>query len=228
MNQPLFKSFSGFSLAVVLGVPLMGASGNGCSGEYTNNGTSSAWPTGIVPTPAATALPMSCEWLASDNCWKKTVAKVVACTGDFAQRGTFDTDREACSYSSGATWEFGGAIGTPGSGTTQFEAVDWRLVSASQQTCATGKILGIGETILDVGGDVTYFQNPSLTSFRVTCSDGTTYGNDIAGSCSDIGAQWLAHKTPGVLMTCQGDKKTCDLGLWGGPSGEAKITTCGW
>lgn len=89
----------------------------------------------------------------------------------------------------------------------------------------TGKILGIGKTLLDVDGDVAVFENPTLTTFHVTCSDGTTYGNDQPGTCETFGQKYLAHETPGVLWTCTTHE--CKLSLWGGEAGETPVTTCG-
>ena len=208
--------------------PLLGAKGKGCAAEYTNNGSSSSWDTGEIPDQVGEVQPMTCEWLKSDNCWTKVVNKVKACAGEMTESGVFSEERTQCDYESGAKWQLGGAIGTPASTTTQFEAVDWRLITSDGDTCATGKIVGVGKHILDVDGEVVYFESQSLTTYHLVCPDGKTYGNDVEGTCDSFGLEWLTHDTPGVLMTCHGDTKECDLGLWAGENGEATVARCGW
>jgi hypothetical protein len=70
------------------------------------------------------------------------------------------------------------------------------------------------------------FENPSLTTYRVTCPDGKTYGNDVPGTSSTFGATWLAKKAPGVVLACNGSEKDCKLELWGTSSGAATLAVC--
>jgi hypothetical protein len=140
--------------------------------------------------------------------------------------GSFNDARDACEYTSGARWEFGGALGTPAEGSTQFPVTNWRLLEPGGNACMTGKILGVGRTVLDVEGDVVLFENPSLTTYRITCPDGSTYGNDQPGTCEDFGLRYLDHETPGVYLACDGSEERCQLDLWGTTTGEENVTTC--
>jgi hypothetical protein len=204
----------------------MGAKGNGCAAEYSpGDGSSATWPTAPVPTPEATTRPMTEAWLTGDNCWKQLVAEATACASDVkGVAGTFDPDRSSCSYASSAELELGGPISTPASGTTLYEATDFRLRNGAGKTCATGKILGVGRTILDVGGKTALLESLTLTKFRLTCPDGKSYGNEVPGTSPNYGLDWLAHRTPGVLLSCT--KEQCKLALWGGPTGEVDLAIC--
>lgn len=204
----------------------MGAKGNGCAAEYSpGDGSSAAWPTGPVPTPETTPRPITQEWLDGDNCWKQLVAEAQACAGETrASVGSFDPDREQCSFKGGAELELGGPISTPASGTTLYEATNWRIVDGKGKTCATGKILGVGRSIVDVGGKTALLESLTLTKFQLTCPDGKTYGNELPGTSPNYGLSWLAHRTPGVLLSCT--KEQCKLDLWGGPAGEVNLATC--
>jgi len=204
----------------------MGAKGNGCAVEYSpGDGSSSEWATGPIPTPETTTRPMSQEWLDSDNCWKQMVAEAQTCAAETrASVGTFDSDRETCSFKGGAEVELAGPISTPGSGTTLFEATDWKITDGKGSVCATHKILGLGKSIVDVRGKVALFESLSITKFRVTCPDGKTYGNEVPGTSASFGLSWLAHRTPGALISCT--KEQCKLDLWGGAAGETNLATC--
>jgi hypothetical protein len=214
----------------VLGALSMGAKGGGgCSADYApGDGSSKSWPTGPLPTVDANIQPMSCEWLDGDNCWKRFVAKAKACEALVASEGTFATDRASCGYASGAEWEFSGALDTPAKGSTQFPIADWRILEPGGATaCITGKILGVGKTLLDIDGEVVLFESPTVTSYHLTCSDGTTWGSDQPGTCKDFGARYLAHETPGLLWTCDGSANECTISFWGTDQGDEQITKCG-
>lgn len=208
-------------------VATLSIAAKGCGVEYVpGNGSSADWPTGDVPTASAVIEPMTCEWLESNNCWKQLVAEANACADLVEAGGVFDDRRQVCSYVNGATWELGGSISEPGADTVLFPATDWRIVDDGGDACMTGKILGVGRTIIDVEGEVALFESPTLTTYHLTCPDGVTYGNDQPGTCADFGARYLAHETPGVLLACDGATSSCELSLWGGASGERSVTTC--
>ena len=213
---PLILSFGYLSLGA-----------KGCGTEYDpGDGSSKDWATGPVPTSSGIVAPMTCEWLESDNCWKAFAARASACQPAVSAAGQFDNDRQVCSYGSGATWELGGSISAPGNDTILFPATDWRIVESGEDSCMTGKILGLGRTLIDIDGEVSVFENPTLTTYHVTCPDGTTYGNDQPGTCEDFGSRYLAHTVPGVLLACDGGTDDCALSLWGTDHGEELVTRC--
>lgn len=251
--------------AAALGLVSVGAKGGGCSAELADDGSSDAWPTAPAPMPG-TPKPMTCAFLQQDNCWKRLVTKAATCAGDVKADGRFSEDRRSCAAPSAARLELGGAVNTPAPGNTSVIGTDWRILDAQGGTCATGKIHGIGRTLIDVGGEVATFESVSLLEYRVTCPDGSTYTNEGAPSedadagapdvdasstgdagtppppskvtdsgaitdervCPTFGLEYLAKRAPGVLLSCSGTPKTCDLELWGGETGATSIAHCSW
>jgi hypothetical protein len=234
------------SLAIGSLLFLLAAKGDGgCGVQYQpGDGTSATWDSGTVPTPNARPEPMTCSWLEGNNCWKRLVTKGLQCAEGVSTRGTFAADRKSCTYPGKGTWQFDGAVDTPSAGNTLLPIVNWRITDPSGAPCMTGKVLAAGRTMVDVQGEVALFENLSLTHYRVTCPDGTSFENRnadgsspedggavdaSAGSvCPGFGAFWLQKKAPGVLMSCRGTERRCDLELWGGPQGMALATSCGW
>ncbi len=215
------------AVAGLVGMAAVSMGNNGCSTEYVpGDGSSAEWETGPVPTAAAEPQAMSCEWLDGDNCWKRFVARAESCKGLVETGGRFNEDRDACSYSSNGFLEFGGPLSTPSKESVLFPAVDWRVVDDEGTACMTGKILGVGKTLIDIDGEVVVFENKTLTEYEITCADGTTYSNAHEDTCADFGVRWLAHDAPGVLLACDGAQESCELSLWGGADGEETITTC--
>lgn len=163
----------------------VGAKGQSCSAEIDpGDGSAASWPTGPIPTAAAKPEPMTCAWLSGDNCWKRLVAKANACAKDASTSGTFASDRKSCSYPAHGRWEFEGDVATPGPDEVHVPIMNWRVLDAEGAPCMTGKILGIGRTMLDVQGEVALFENTSLTTYQVTCPDGSTFTNDTRSTGS--------------------------------------------
>ncbi len=206
---------------------LMGAGSKSCSAEADpGDGSADAWDIGEVPAPSRAPLPMSCEWLTSDNCWKKAVAKASSCAPGNGI-ATFDEQRSSCSYAGGSLFDFEGTVASLDPGEIHVPIMDHRLVGSDGRPCYTAKILGVGEVAIDVSGQVYLFQNLSLTSYRLTCPDGTSYQNDLDGTCSSFGADWLGGKTPGADLLCDGDTQVCTLQAKGGPAGPETLARCG-
>jgi hypothetical protein len=236
-------------LLALAALSFVGAKGQSCSAEVEpGDGSAATWTTGTLPVATGPTQPMTCRWLEENNCWKKLVAKGVACAAG-TDAGSFAQDRKSCSYANGAKWEFEGDVNTPGPTETHVPVVNWRLLRGDGAACMTGKVLGIGRTFIDVEGEVALFENINLTEYRVTCPDGSSFSNEsrpaadagtedagtadsgAAGEgavCASFGALWLAKKAPGIVISCKGATKSCGLELWGGPSGEAVPTRCGW
>ncbi|MEO1272471.1 MAG: hypothetical protein AAFX99_30610 [Myxococcota bacterium] len=47
---------------------------------------------------------LTCQWLASNNCWKQALAQANSCVP--SGTGTFDASRQVCSYPSGGSINF--------------------------------------------------------------------------------------------------------------------------
>lgn len=214
-------------ILAVAAVFLMGAKGNGCSAEYQpGDGRDSSWTLGPIPKATGPDKPMSCEWLESDNCWKQFARKVEACAPTGV--GTFDEEREVCSFDNGGLLQLAGPISEPADNVTQFPIVNHRLLDADGEPCMTSKILDVGHHAYDVQGEVTVSQSTSLTTFRVICPDGSSYANDVEGTCPEFGLRWLFHKAPGYTLTCQGSTASCETEIWGADAdGGAVVATCG-
>lgn len=228
---------SSLFLAVV-GVAALsvGAKAQSCSAEVDpGDGSAAGWAMGPEPTVSSKVSPMSCQWLQSDNCWKRLMTKALACSST-SDEGTFAADRHSCTYAKGNRWEFEGDVATPGPNETHFPLMNWRTLDEHGEPCLTSKGVGIGRTLIDVQGEAVLYESTGITTYRVTCEDGTTFSNNVnetagaagEGVCPEFAGEWLAHRAPGLLVYCKGDRKDCTLELWGGPSGLSNAATCGW
>lgn len=206
----------------------MGADAEGCSAELEDDGKSESWEFGEIPEPVGEPKPMTCEFVEQDNCWKQLVAEVSACIPEAT--ATFSDDNTACEYADGSRLEWDGAVSVPDSG-THFPIIEHRFLDADGEPCLTTKFLGIAHVAFDVGGEVTVLQADSLTTFQLTCPDGTTYRNDVEGSCPDLGGRWLAHELPGYDVVCDAETSTCEWLVNGSGIAEAPratVASCGF
>jgi hypothetical protein len=197
-------------------VALMGAKGgNGCGAEYQpGDGSSAQWDVGTVPTAQGADRPMTCEWLESNNCWKQLAAAARACAP--SGQGTFSAERDGCELSDGATFELAGPISTPADGSTLYPVVDQRLVANNGTPCFTGKILAVGRTAYAAGGQAAVLESKPGLTYRLICPDGSSYANDVEGTCENFGARWLAKQAPGHTFICQGGQEgSCEAEVWG-------------
>lgn len=214
------------ALLVTFLLASMGADAEGCSAELESDGNAEDWAFGEIPEPAEEPLPMTCEFVEEDNCWKQLVAEMQSCLP--AERGTFVDDRTACEYPDGSRLEWDGSVNVPDSG-IHIPYIEHRVLDSEGEPCVTTKFLGIAHAAFDIGGDVTVLHADSLTTFQLTCSDGTTYRNDVEGACPDLGAQWLAQELPGYDVVCDGEDSHCQILVNGSGLAEtprATMTTC--
>lgn len=211
----------------VLAFAAMGADAEGCSAELESDGNAESWAFGEIPE-ATDPLPMTCEFVETDNCWTEFVAQFEACTPDGA--ATFDADRTACEYPDGSRVEWDGSVDVPSSG-IHVPIIEHRFLGPDGSPCMTAKFLGIAHVAFDVGGDVTVLHADSLTTFELICPDGRTYRNDVEGTCPDLGARWLAHELPGYDVICDADDAACEFLVNGSGDPEdprQRVTSCGF
>jgi hypothetical protein len=204
------------SVTFVAMFALTGAKG-GCGGEYVPgdaDGGSGTWDVGTVPTAKGADLPMTCEWLESNNCWKQMIAEVSACAPK--EQGVLNADRTACEYDTDAELRFAGPLSKPSPGTTFVVATDHRVLAADGSACLTGKILGVGKAAYRTKTTTIVSESKTVTNYRVVCADGTSYANDVPGTCADFGARYLAKGVPTYVLGFQpeGDLR---LEVGGGP-----------
>jgi hypothetical protein len=216
-----FQSLSMVVLVSVALTALTGAKGNGCGAEYQpGDGSSASWAVGTVPTAKGADLPMSCEWLESNNCWKQMVDDVTSCAPKDV--GAFNADRSACEFDQQATMDFAGPLSTPAPGNTLIEIVDHRFTDVNNAPCFTGKILGIGRTAFAGRKGTVVSENKTTLNYRIICPDGSSYANDIAGTCADFGVRYVQSKVPTYIFKCEGSG-TCSSVAGGGSSNTAKV-----
>lgn len=213
-------------LVVGLATLSLGAKDKGCAVEVQpGDGSSDSWDLGRIPEKTGPDLPMSCAWLEGDNCWKQVAEEALACLDD--RDGTFDEERDECSFKGGSRLELAGPISKPASNITLLPVVDHRLVDADGKPCHTSKVLGTGRTAHANAAGVVVFESLSLTAYRVTCPNGKSYSNEVEGSCDSFGLRWLAHETPGYSLFCDGSTDSCEATLWNATAeGPESLFTC--
>ena len=217
----------GLCILITLGIGSMGAKGDGCNGADVSyspgDGSPADWKTGPVPVPAGDAQPMTCSWLTEGNCWTPLYEHAATCAPE--GKGKFSADRKSCTFPDGSLLEFDAALSTPEPNHVLFPIVQYRLLGADGDPCVTGKILGVGKSLLDVQGDAVVFTSTTLLAYQLTCPDGSVFDDGAEGTCQDVGSLYLQHKTPGQLLSCNGNTGECTLELWGAAGPEA-IATC--
>jgi len=223
----MVKKLLGCGVWLLLPAVLMGAKGGGCGTEYQpGDGSSAEWDIGTVPTAKGADLPMTCEWLESNNCWRQLATAARECAPDGP--GTFSEDRDVCTLADGYSFELAGPISTPASGSTLYPVVDQRIVAEDGTPCFTAKILAVGRTAYAVAGKTIVGEGKPDFKYRLICPDGSSYANDIEGTCEDFGARWLAKQAPNYSFACEGGEEgTCKAEFWGAEaSGAATLAEC--
>lgn len=163
--------------------------------------------------------PLTCAWLASDNCWKEAIRDVQACAP--AQSGRFDGSALTCSFSSGEQVR----LDEPMSFTSSqpylwsFELTDASGSCMSFETASGGGgstfylATGLGEVTVDESG----------ASLSVSCPDGVTYQIDdtseLFDTC-DSGLEFL----PGIESLRSAS--TATFSLSGGANGSVQVFSC--
>jgi hypothetical protein len=121
---------------------------------------------------ALAGAPLDCAWLASDNCWKTTVAAAASCVPDRSTSGTLSADGKTCTYASGTSVDFAKPLPVP----LVFDdepAWDFTVTTAGEQ-CLTYDAEPNSDLTLDVRG-MTFSERSQGLSLQVTCPDGSQY-----------------------------------------------------
>jgi len=116
--------------------------------------------------------PLDCAWLASDNCWKTTVAAAASCLPPVEEHGTFSADGGSCTYASGTTVTFDTEVKLPLPDDAS-ETWDFSLGQGANE-CLHYSSDASGANTLTVQG-MTYSEDVIGVGLQVLCPDGTKY-----------------------------------------------------
>jgi hypothetical protein len=135
---------------------------------------------------------LDCAWLASNNCWKTTVAKAVACLPDAAARGTLDASNAMCTYASGQVVTFTPALVLPSPLSPKWNFTVTKAGSPClhyEDTSAGFKVTVGSETVTEA---------PSgAFGLAIKCPDGMTYSAANAFELLDCGTDGGLLDLPG-------------------------------
>ncbi len=161
--------------------------------------------------------PLDCAWLASNNCWKTTVAAAASCLPDPSAKGTLSADGTTCTYPSGTTVDFATPVVLPI--TTE---PPWHFtVTTGGEQCLTYDANPNSDLALDVQG-MTVTEKGAGFSLQVTCPDGSQYAAPNAldlFQCDDFFAD-----APG--NDDSGSDTSVNLGLLDGTSTPLQVFDC--
>jgi hypothetical protein len=148
---------------------------------------------------------VTCEWLAGDNCWKETVARVATCV-DQSATCVFSADGSACTYPDGTLV----SLAPPRTTSLQFYFAVVDVVIHSQGAeCAALHVTpgGGGDSFSLRTSAGTFSQSFSAGAMRYACPDGTIYVMDLSTAINCH----LDTKLPGyALYGSSGGGSPCD------------------
>ena len=138
---------------------------------------------------------LDCAFLASDNCWKTTVAAADSCLPPSSAIGTLSADGKTCVFTTGQTVAFDSPLTLP----LPTQGVTFNFtVTSNGQPCAT-------------------FKQPDMQNFQVTTSAGTVRAGASASATETItcpgGLQYSNSNALSLL--------SCDAGFFGGLPGDS-------
>ena len=156
----------------------------------------------------SSAGPLDCNWLASSNCWKTTLAGASTCLPYSIATGSFSTDRLTCLYSSGEQVTFTSAIPNP---VPADQLWNFTLVSGSQTCIKLAQPDGSTFRLTTSGSDEV-----------LTCPDGSKFAGNLAALINCGSATNLPGRSASYASA------TASLSLLGGdsPNGAVHIFTC--
>ena len=137
---------------------------------------------------------LDCAWLASDNCWKTTVAAASSCLPASSATGTLSTDGKTCTFSGGQTVTFDSPLSLPISSTSP----------------------DINFTVSMNGAQCLTFEKQGANGFQVTTSAGTA-------SVGSNGISTETVTCPGGAQVSNANAislLSCDAGVFGGLPGD--------
>jgi hypothetical protein len=177
-----------------------------------------------APVPNANELPLTCEFLNGDNCWKQIARAATACAPQAKGKGA--VDRKTCDYPDGSRLTWGGSMPTyAASDSSIYFSSGSFLADAQGRACMTVYVAP-SKTALEAGGKTVLLENIGITNWRLTCPDGKTYSTTQTGSCADYGAYFSQGKAPNLNPLCIPSKSVCTNALQGTEAGRVDVASC--
>jgi hypothetical protein len=137
---------------------------------------------------------IGCEWLAGDNCWKDSLARVATCV-DQRAFCVLSADRSDCTYPDGTVVTLAPPFtSSPGYNTVVVDVV----IHTQGAECASIHVDVPGSERFSLRTSAgTFSQSWDAKGIRYTCPDGTIYALDWSKiPCSND------QDSPGVALSC--------------------------
>jgi hypothetical protein len=175
----------------------------------------------VARPPPGTGL--DCEFLASDNCWKRAVEQASQCAAPVREIGSLDSPRRFCTFYDGQKVLFERPLPDPFPGPPGYE---WKLLIEKEAT----ECLRYEESEDEDGrsfrltfptGAVAFRRNGNRAS--VTCEDGAVFTTDDMNGLSSCPAMY--NRIPGSHTA--GTEVYTALTLLGAGEEDAPLFTCG-
>jgi hypothetical protein len=128
------------------------------------------------------SLALDCAWLASNNCYKTTVAAAATCLPNSTETGTLSADNKTCTYTSGKVVTFDAALALP---------------------LANGTGDSIAFTVTSGGSQCFRYQKFSFTSSAGTFTESTSGGTTFSATCPD--GKVYSNSNALTLLGCNAD-----------------------
>jgi hypothetical protein len=163
---------------------------------------------------------LDCAWLASNNCWKTTVAAAKPCAPSSSSTGKLSADGKACSYDGGASVSFADPVVLP-----LPDNKAWNFtVTNGGATCVSFQS---GSSIALTTSAGTVRETTSGFGVTIACPDGSRYSAENAFEllgCGGDGGSINFGDLPGHA-TFSSDASV-SLSLIGGADGGVHLFTC--
>lgn len=122
--------------------------------------------------------PLTCDWLASNNCWKTTVAAAQSCVPPESETGVLSADGTSCAYASGSSVAFQEPVVLP----RNFEEpTNWDFIqSQGGVPCVTLEDYEDASSLTLTVQGMTYREKYEGFGMQITCPDGSQFATDDA------------------------------------------------
>ncbi len=157
--------------------------------------------------------PADCAWLASDNCWKTTIAAAASCLPPANETGTLDVSGKTCTYASGETVSFPLPLTATSQPTWTFS------VKKNDVTCLSYQS-DVGTMSATTGAGTFSETSPGVAGLLFQCPDGSGHATDDGFALSSCGTA-----TPGATWRSPSDGRVI-FDLVGTSSGTTQLFDC--
>ena len=120
--------------------------------------------------------PLTCDWLASNNCWKTTVAAAQSCVPPASETGVLNADGTSCAYASGSSVAFHEPVIVP---SDIDDPLNWDFTqSQAGVDCVSLEDYEDGSSLTLTVQGMTYREKYEGFGMQVTCPDGSKFATD--------------------------------------------------